>query len=90
MPPPGDYDFAADLKRRIQPHLEELGVEAFVVFGYVKGADGKTTRLVVVNDGQDAAYRDGLRPAILFAMGWGGHLAPPATQTPNEKSDTSG
>jgi hypothetical protein len=80
MPPPGEaeYDLGEDLKRRLTPHLEELGVEAFVIFGYAKNADGKTTRWVVVNNGNDAAYTDGLRPAILFAMGWGGHLARPA------------
>ncbi len=89
MPPPGedDYDLAEDLKRRLTPHLEELGVEAFVILGYARKADGKTTHLVAINPGQDAAIRDGLRPAILFAMGWSGALAEPA---PDEKAPPKG
>lgn len=86
MPPPSDdpdYDLAEDLKRRITPHLEELGIEAFVIIGYAKHTDGKTIRLVAINDGDDAAYVDGLRPAILFAMGWSGMLARPVP--PHEK-----
>lgn len=93
MPPPGEaeFDLGEDLKRRLQPHLEELGVEAFIILGYAKKGDGRTMRLVVVNDGQDVAYQDGLRSAILFAMAWGGPMARPAPPSkPNEKSDTPG
>ncbi len=84
MPPPGsdDYDLSEDLKRRLSPHLEELGVEGFVIVGYARKPDGHTTHLVAINPGQDAAIRDGLRPAIMFAMGWSGALAAPA---PDEK-----
>ena len=92
MPPPGDseFDLGEELRRRLQPHLEEVGVEAFVIIGYARGTDGRTKHLVAVNPGQDAAIRDGLRPAILFAMGWSGALAAPVPPNPDEKSDAPG
>lgn len=90
MPPPGNDDnLSEELHRRINPHLEELGIEGFVMMGYARQPNGRMVRVVAINDGRDAAIGDGLRPAILFAMGWSGNLARPAPPSTNE-NDHSG
>lgn len=65
---------AQDIKafaERIQPHLEELGIEAFVMCAYKKDADGKVTRITLGSDGNNPAYFDGLTMPRAVAMKWG-------------------
>lgn len=57
---------------RVRPHLEELGIEAFVMAAYMKGADDKVARITLGGmPGGNPAYEDGLRPMQIFAAKWG-------------------
>jgi hypothetical protein len=57
---------------RVRPHLEELGIEAFVMVGYMKDADGKVSRITLGGTpGGNPSYEDGLRPMQILASKWG-------------------
>lgn len=56
---------------RIRPHLEELGVEAFVLAGYMHDADGKVSRITIGGNPGNPAYEDGLRTLNALAAKWG-------------------
>lgn len=57
---------------RIQPQLEELGIEAFVLAGYMKDSDGKITRITYGGaPPNEPAYEDGLRVLQALAAKWG-------------------
>lgn len=56
---------------RIQPHLEELGIEAFVLCAYKKDAEGNVTRITIGGDGNNPAYHDGLTMLRAIAAKWG-------------------
>lgn len=56
---------------RIRPHLEELGIEAFVMCAYGKDADGKVTRVTIGGNGGNPAYEDGLRMMHVMSAKWG-------------------
>ena len=56
---------------RIQPHLEELGIEAFVMCAYKKDADGNVSRITLGGSASNPAYADGLRPIQAVAQHWG-------------------
>lgn len=77
-----------DLKQRIVPRMQEAGIEAFALVGYAKFDGEHLTRFVIVNDGDNPAYQDGLRPVVQFARFWGMEAAefppqpPPAGSPP--------
>jgi hypothetical protein len=62
---------AITIKDKIIPQLSELGLEAFVLSGYVKCEGDTVERLVIVNGGNNVAYQDGMGPLIAMAAGWG-------------------
>lgn len=97
MPPPEESEAAAqhraegrriteEIKKRIVPQLQEMGVTGFVLCGYMELGDGSKSRLLLVHDAGDPAIADGLRPLAMHGAVWGGLLG----GTPHEKSDTAG
>lgn len=56
---------------RIRPHLEELGISAFVMCAYMTDADGKVSRVTLGGNGGNPAFEDGLRSMQIFAAKWG-------------------
>lgn len=55
---------------RIRPHLQELGIEAFVMVAYMNAED-KVSRVTFGGNNGNAAYEDGLRSMQLIAAKWG-------------------
>lgn len=51
---------AASIQEKIFPQLSELGVETFVLAGYIRSGDDKVERLVIVNGGGNVAHQDGM------------------------------
>jgi hypothetical protein len=56
---------------RIRPHLEELGVEAFVMCAYMKDGEGKVSRVTLGGNPGNPAYEDGLRTLQVLMAKWG-------------------
>lgn len=58
---------------RIRPHLEELGIEAFVMVAYARDGEDekKVTRVTIGGNNGNAAYEDGLRTMQVLAAKWG-------------------
>jgi hypothetical protein len=89
MPPPSEDEAAMraegvritdEIKRRITPQLQEMGVTGFVICGYMVLGDGTKSRLLLVSDGGDPSIADGLRPLAHAGAVWGGlfnRLQPP-------------
>ncbi len=69
MPPPG-HQLSA-LAERIVPIMQDWGLSAFVIVGYLEDADGKLQRVCIANTAKNPAFEDGLRPVIHFAHAWG-------------------
>jgi len=63
-------ELAKELKLKMKSQLDELGVEGFVLMGYVKDGDGKINRFAVANSGDNPAVEDGLRQIVAFANVW--------------------
>jgi hypothetical protein len=89
MPPPEDealqraegVRITDEIKRRITPQLQEMGVTGFLIVGYMTLGDGSKSRLLLVSDGGDPAIADGLRPVAHTGAIWAGlfnraHLPP--------------
>ncbi len=76
MPPPSQEQFRA-LAERVVPLLNEYGVTAFAMVGYLESAEGKKQRICLCNTGGDPMAEDGLRPVIQFAHMWGATSQPP-------------
>lgn len=88
MPPPdGEPDAEAalraegrrmtdEIKKRISPQLEEMGVEGFLLIGYIRTGDGKRNRLMMVSAGDDPAIADGLEPVARAGAVWAGMIKP--------------
>lgn len=71
-----------EIKTRITPQLQEMGVDGFLIVGYMTLGDGSKSRLLLVSDGGDPAIRDGLHPVAHAAAVWGGLFNRP--QPPHE------
>jgi hypothetical protein len=65
---------------RVVPIMQEFGLTAFVVVGYVETDEG-LKRVCIANDGGNPAYQDGLRPVIHFSHLWAGSSPPPPPTT---------
>lgn len=78
------------LAQRVLPILQEYGLSAFVLIGYLEDAENRLQRVCIANTGKNPAFEDGLRPAIQFAHMWGatpGQFrapAPPPDGTPED------
>lgn len=90
MPPPEDEQAAAEeahraegqriteeIKRRITPQLQEMGVTGCMVVGYMTLGDGSKTRFLFVSDGGDPAVKDGLRAPAFASAVWAGLIPSP-------------
>lgn len=64
------------LKASIVPRMQELGLSAFVIIGYLETENG-LDRVCIANTAKNPAFEDGLRPAIHFAHMWGASPLPP-------------
>ncbi len=58
------------MREQVVPRLQEFGMEAFVIVGYVRLEGDVLQRVCIANDGGNPAYQDGLRPVIHFASMW--------------------
>lgn len=57
---------------KLGPVMEELGVESFLLAGYVRDGDGKVSRVTMGgNSKTNAACNDGLRNLHELANRWG-------------------
>lgn len=65
------------LREQALPRLDEGGIEAFVLVGYLRTTDGELQRVCLASTGNNAAYEDGLRPVVAFAHAWGAKPTPP-------------
>lgn len=65
-------EVAGEIKDRIVPRLQELGIDACVISGYRTDAAGVVSKFTVGFDGNNSAYADGLRPLLQAAGYWGG------------------
>lgn len=72
----------AELGKRIVPIMQEYGLVAFVIAGYVEDGDGKVKRFCVAQTGGNPAFEDGLRPLINFSLIW---AAPSKNQSPDNE-----
>lgn len=59
------------LNERVAPQLSELGVEAFIIAGYIRQENDSVSRFTLGHSGTNAAYADGLRPVEIMATQWG-------------------
>lgn len=84
MPP---ADQLEPLARRILPVMQEFGLSAFVLVGYLEDGQGKLQRVVIANTQRNPAFEDGLRPVMHFAQIWG---ASSASFAPNPDSPPKG
>ena len=82
MSSPGDSMTA--LAERIVPIMQDFGLSAFVMIGYLEDADGTLCRVCIANTAKNAAFEDGLRPLIHFAHVWG---AQPPADGKDQQSD---
>jgi hypothetical protein len=64
-------DAARHVQEYIAPRLNELGMEAFVITGYLRDGEGKVQRVTFGTSGGNAAYDDGLRPMQVMSARWG-------------------
>ncbi len=72
-----------EIGKRVLPILQEFGVEACVILGYIR-TEEKTERFVAVNvPRNDASQVDGMRQPVLFATMW---AAPDHPQPPDTRS----
>lgn len=60
-----------EIESRILPQLNELGLAAFVLVGYLEDGDGKTHRVTLGSSGHNPAQADGLRGMQIMAQKWG-------------------
>lgn len=60
-----------EIQDRIVPQLRELGIEAFVLTGYLSDGDGKVSRVTLGTSGDNPAYDDGLRKMLVLGNAWG-------------------
>lgn len=65
-----------EIKKRIGPQLEEMGIEGFVLAGYISTGDGKRSRIILGNDGGDPSIKDGLTPVNTAILIWADVLKP--------------
>lgn len=63
-------EISQHLQDKIKPVFEELGIEGFVMVGYVNSGDGELKRLMLVQMSRNAAVQDGLRPVLTFGRMW--------------------
>lgn len=61
----------AALAERIVPIMQDFGLSAFCIVGYLEDADGNLRRVCIANTAKNPAFEDGLRPVIHFAHAWG-------------------
>lgn len=70
MPPTPEQMTA--LAERIVPIMQDYGLSAFVIVGYLSDAEGNLQRVCIAQTGHNPAIEDGLRPMIAAAHIWGG------------------
>lgn len=87
MPPPQDQMTA--LAERIVPIMQDFGLSAFVLVGYLSDADGNLQRVCIANAAKNPAFEDGLRPVINFAHMWGAQPAIGGRHVPTELPPTT-
>ncbi|MBU2072771.1 MAG: hypothetical protein KKA68_21260 [Gammaproteobacteria bacterium] len=58
------------MKLEVVPRLQEFGISAFVIVGYLETEKG-IERVCIANTAGNPAFEDGLRPIISFAHLWG-------------------
>ena len=68
MTPPEVCQEVAD---RIAPQLQELGLNACLICGYVEDGNGKVSKVTMGWLGNNPAYADGLRNLQALAEQWG-------------------
>lgn len=68
-------EICQEISANISPKLEELGIEGFVMSGYLVDSEGKMKKFTVCQTNKNVAIEDGLAPLARFASIWG---------TPNE------
>ena len=71
-----------EIKKRITPQLEEMGVRGFLICGYIEPSPGVKTRMLAVVDQGDPAIADGLRPVAFAAAVWGDLFHPDEARDP--------
>ncbi len=59
------------MQERLVPHFEELGLEAFVIIGYLREGDGAVKRVTFGALNKNPAFNDGLAPILAAAAKWG-------------------
>ena len=78
--------FNTALTERVLPILEELGVEGFVMGGYVSDSEGKLTRFASANISKNPAIEDGLSKWAIALSMWSAppqeFAPPPAASAP--------
>ena len=71
-----------ELGRRIVPVMQEYGMTAFVIAGYMEDGEGTVKRFCIAQTGGNPAYEDGLRPLVNFSAMWG--ATPAITEPKND------
>lgn len=63
------------LAERIVPIMQDFGLSAFVIVGYLEDGQGNLRRVCIANAAGNPAFEDGLRPLIHAAHIWGAQPA---------------
>lgn len=78
----------AEIAKRVAPRLEELGIEGFIMAGYVVDGQGMMSRFACGQTNKNPAIEDGLGSLCLAVSVWAGRQPDPspakniATQAP--------
>lgn len=69
-----------EIKRRIGPVLEELGIDSWILMGYATDGEGRRGRAAIGHINSDPVMRDAMRPIVAFAHAWS---QPDPSEQPN-------
>lgn len=89
MPPQPDNALQG-LAERIVPIMQDFGLSAFVIVGYISDPDGNLKRVCIANTMRNPAFEDGLRPMIACAHAWGAQPAAPFRDPSSPPTESSG
>ena len=85
-------EFNKALGERILPQLQEMGVDGFVMAGYVTDGEGKMSRFASMLTNKSPAIEDGLSKLAVYLAMWSApavEFTPPAP-TPAPEPDRPG
>lgn len=76
------------LAERIVPIMQDFGLSAFIIIGYLENGEGRLQRVCIANTAKNPAFEDGLRPLIHHAHIWGAQ--PAVSGLPDQPSAPQG